>query len=70
MQPDKAEFKTFWRGHSLSVALANAALAFLRDEFDYDGFAQVVRFIHQEHCDPLPDLPRPPRPALRLVTGD
>jgi hypothetical protein len=65
---DDPDFDTFWRSHELSVAVATAALSFLRDQTDYDGFRREVRCAYELHC--IPDNIRPPRPSLRLVTGD
>jgi hypothetical protein len=66
--PDE-EFENFWRGHQMAMAISRVAMSFL-DELDHAGFQREMRRVYEEHCV-LPDLPRKPRPSLRLVmNGD
>jgi hypothetical protein len=66
---DEPDFAAFWKSHDISVAVARAAFGFLRSG-SLDCFEYEIKRIHDQHVGVLPDLPRKPRPALRLVTGD
>jgi hypothetical protein len=69
--PDDFDFDAFWRGHELATDIARAALTFCSDRASYDDFQYAMRRIYDQHCVPLPDNVRPPRPRLRLVlNGD
>jgi hypothetical protein len=63
------DFETFWRSHQLAVAVARAALGYLYGD-TLDEFEREIRDIYDSHIGVLPDLPRKPRPSLRLVVGD
>jgi hypothetical protein len=65
--PDE-DFEAFLKSHELAVDIARAAICFLRGQLDFDGFHYEVRQVHTRHC--VPDNISPPRPALRLVSGD
>jgi hypothetical protein len=76
--PESSDFDEFIRAHDLAMAVARAAFAFLQKTIDWpagypalDEFRLAVRSAHAEHrSDASPDNIKPPRPSLRLVTGD
>jgi hypothetical protein len=81
---DESDLEAFWRSHNLSVALASAALSFLRGQISYEGLQELAAHIHREHgvssymvsAEGKTDgrrtilAPQPkPKPALRLVSN-
>jgi hypothetical protein len=77
--PSEAKFEQFWAGHRLSTSIAKATLAFF-DRVAPDLYGPALPFTELEtfrrdvraayETAFAPDNVKPPRPALKLVTGD